>query len=467
MTVQDARVKKNVVQEPSEATAQPTETASEAITETITKAPTAELTEAPTEETTAEPTEAPTEETTAESTEAPTEETTAEPTEAPTEETTAEPTEAPTEETTAEPTAAATEETTAEPTEAPTEETTAEVTTEPTEAPTEEKTAEVTTEPTEAPTEEATEETTTVPAEEPTTEPEIFPTEEEPTEPTEPVYEPIKREKYSGDLYVDKNTAANIGYKTFDYVEIVDVYSDCFFAVDEYNKYIKVNGELSYEWCLGDFVAVICQNVYFDNDRGLYEGDLEEVTYSEIAPPVCYKPVIYLYPEKELNASVKLMLNGVFTCTYPEYNDGWNVTARPDGTLTDEKGMEYNYLFWEAKLKADYDFSKGFCVKGSDTAPFLEQSLKKLGLNRREANEFITFWLQKMQNNPYNIISFQQEAYTDAAKLNINPNPDTLIRVFMAWYPVDEYTELPAQELTAPERNGFTVVEWGGTQVRK
>ncbi|MBQ5398626.1 MAG: hypothetical protein IIU14_04215 [Ruminococcus sp.] len=69
-----------------------------------------------------------------------------------------------------------------------------------------------------------------------------------------------------------------------------------------------------------------------------------------------------------------------------------------------------------------------------------------------------------MQDNPYNIISFQQEAYTNPAPLYVDPNPDTVIRVFMAWYPVNEYTELPAQELTAPERNGFTVVEWGGAQ---
>ena len=149
------------------------------------------------------------------------------------------------------------------------------------------------------------------------------------------------------------------------------------------------------------------------------------------------------------------------------YDDGWNVTANPDGTLTGKNGMEYSYLFWEAKLNADYDFSKGFCVKGSDTAAFLEDALAKLGLNRREANEFIVFWLEKMQKNPYNIISFQQEAYTDAAKLNIDPNPDTLIRVFMAWKPADNFTDIPAQELSAPERNGFTVVEWGGTMVSR
>ncbi|HIV48032.1 MAG TPA: hypothetical protein H9749_09530 [Candidatus Acutalibacter stercorigallinarum] len=70
-----------------------------------------------------------------------------------------------------------------------------------------------------------------------------------------------------------------------------------------------------------------------------------------------------------------------------------------------------------------------------------------------------------MEGNPYNLISFQQEAYTDHARLTVTPEPDTLLRVFMAWKPVEEPVDLPAQELTAPERTGFTVVEWGGVEL--
>lgn len=116
---------------------------------------------------------------------------------------------------------------------------------------------------------------------------------------------------------------------------------------------------------------------------------------------------------------------------------------------------------------AEYDFSKGFCVKGEDTAVFLEHALAELGLNRREANEFIVYWLPLMQDNPYNIISFQSDIYTDAAKLDIAPEPDTMIRVFMAWHSADEAVEIEEQELTSPERVGFTVVEWGGAEVVK
>ena len=79
---------------------------------------------------------------------------------------------------------------------------------------------------------------------------------------------------------------------------------------------------------------------------------------------VTAKPVIYLYPEEETQVTVKLDYAGELTCTYPAYDDGWTVTAQPDGTLTDAAGQTYSYLFWEGVDTAAYDFSQGFCVAG-------------------------------------------------------------------------------------------------------
>ena len=180
---------------------------------------------------------------------------------------------------------------------------------------------------------------------------------------------------------------------------------------------------------------------------------------------VTEKPVIYLYPQETTAVSVRLDTDGELTCTYPEYDGGWSVTAEPDGTLTDGDGQIYRYLYWEGKSDAEYDFSEGFCVKGRDTAEFLETALEELGLTRGEANEFIIYWLPKMQGNEYNVISFQASAYTDANRLSIVPEPDVVIRVFMAWRPSEKPVELPEQTLSAPERRGFTAVEWGGCEL--
>ena len=147
------------------------------------------------------------------------------------------------------------------------------------------------------------------------------------------------------------------------------------------------------------------------------------------------KPVAYLYPQTETEVTVRLDYDGKLTCTYPAYADGWTVSARPDGTLTDKNGQTYRYLYWEGISETEYDFTSGFCVPGSGTAEFLEDA-------------------------------FQHEAYTESARLTITPEPDTLIRVFMAFKPLSAPVEIAPQTLTAPARTGFTAVEWGGAACR-
>jgi len=114
-----------------------------------------------------------------------------------------------------------------------------------------------------------------------------------------------------------------------------------------------------------------------------------------------------------------------------------------------------------------WDLSTGFVVRGEDTISFLQEKLAQLGLTPREYNEFIVYWYPLMKNNPYNLIHFAGREYTDAAPLTITPKPDSLLRVFMVYKPLTEKIELPAQSLSSFERRGFTVVEWGGTEIRK
>ncbi|MCQ2568886.1 MAG: hypothetical protein MJ155_01185, partial [Candidatus Saccharibacteria bacterium] len=107
----------------------------------------------------------------------------------------------------------------------------------------------------------------------------------------------------------------------------------------------------------------------------------------------------------------------------------------------------------------------GFVVKGSDTAEFLEEKLAKLGLNEREAEEFIIFWLPQMQNNAYNYIHFADVSEIDAnMPLEVSPAPTTTIRINMEWKALEAPINIKEQKLPAtPERKGFTLVEWGGT----
>lgn len=182
------------------------------------------------------------------------------------------------------------------------------------------------------------------------------------------------------------------------------------------------------------------------------------------------KPIIYLYPKEQIEITVKLGYAEKVTCSYPKYNDsGWRVIANPDGTLVDiETKRELYSLYWEGKELSAIDMSEGFVIKGEDTIEFLEEKLEILGLNAREAEEFIIYWLPKMQNNKYNYIRFAtKEEIEEYMPLEFSTEPDSLIRVLMQYKPLDEYIEVKEQKLETPKREGFVVVEWGGSEISK
>ncbi|MGD0999183.1 MAG: hypothetical protein ABSA67_00675 [Candidatus Brocadiia bacterium] len=180
------------------------------------------------------------------------------------------------------------------------------------------------------------------------------------------------------------------------------------------------------------------------------------------------KPVIYLYPQTEQRVIVKLRYPGTLLHTYPEYSsDGWNVIARPSGEMVDLKtGRKYYCLFWEGQEAQRYDLSTGFVVEGQNTAQFLEESLATLGLSDREADEFIIYWLPRMERNRFNVIHFATAEYSKHVPLDVTPAPDTVIRVLMVFRACDSRAEIEPQVLPPVTRCGFTVVEWGGTELK-
>ena len=209
-------------------------------------------------------------------------------------------------------------------------------------------------------------------------------------------------------------------------------------------------------------------------DELLTETD-NRITYEkeniEKPNPETAKPVIYLYPEQETKVNVQLTFNGTLTSTYPTLPpEGWTVTAQPDGTLTDEEGRSYRYLFWEGVADVDWKQDSGFLVKAEDAREFLEESLTQLGLNELEQNDFITYWLPKLEKNGESFVPFAAGQYTDNAVLTVTPQPDSVLRVQMLISKVDDsnraaFQKLPEQELPRFEREGFVLVEWGGTDL--
>ena len=189
--------------------------------------------------------------------------------------------------------------------------------------------------------------------------------------------------------------------------------------------------------------------------------------YLETAPMqvhVC-KPVIYLYPEIETDIEVKVDIKGENEFLYPAYQDGWKCTASPNGDLAIGDDT-YNYLFWES-TQYDHlqhaDIDEGFIVEGMDAISFLEDKLSLAGFTPKEKADFITFWGPLIQQNELNFVRFEFNEICDKfAKLYISPKPDHVFRMYIFFSPIDSKYEVKEQKIERMNRNGFTVLEWGG-----
>ena len=178
------------------------------------------------------------------------------------------------------------------------------------------------------------------------------------------------------------------------------------------------------------------------------------------------KPIIYIYPEKEMEVDVTLGHPENLTTTYPKYDNGWHVVATPDGNLK-YNNRNYYSLYWEGKNYQDEVREDGFVVKGSEVSEFLEEKLAILGLSEREANEFIIYWLPQLEVNDYNYIRFAtREEIEEYMPMTVTPQPESIIRILMAYKPLDEPIKVREQKLETPSRTGYTVVEWGGYLIR-
>lgn len=215
-------------------------------------------------------------------------------------------------------------------------------------------------------------------------------------------------------------------------------------------------------------IGVVYANISKSQDNDKCNNSVNSRRQDDI---IDKKPIIYLYPQTETKVTVKLGKEKNLLYTYPKYQNYWEVLAKPNGDLIDQKSGRSQYaLYWEGKNIKSYnklEGKEGFIVKGEDTIKFLEEKLEILGLTEREANEFIIYWLPKMESNTYNYIRFQtKEEIEENMPLTITPTPDTIIRVMMEFKPLQEKIEVKEQKLTTPKREGFVAVEWGGTKIQ-
>lgn len=196
--------------------------------------------------------------------------------------------------------------------------------------------------------------------------------------------------------------------------------------------------------------------------RGFFPGQ-----YDFRPESVYLKPMIYLYPDSAMPVDIRIGPVSSLAMTYPKDDSGkWQVQAYPDGRLVERKtGKEFYGLYWEGKNWTPPPSDTGVVVRGSELAQALDSLLELKGLNFRERQECVTFWMHSLVNSPWVMIQFFDQEFAKAHPLTVSPAPTTMLRVALSFRKLTTYVPLHPPVLTKPQRRGFTVVEWGG-QVR-
>ncbi len=229
------------------------------------------------------------------------------------------------------------------------------------------------------------------------------------------------------------------------------------------------DGKFSIEVKINDileisFLQFIPQKIKIENKENLI------VNLKAEQQIILEKPVIYLYPTEKTAIDIKLDLKGELLTTFPKYDKSWDVIAEPNGQIFDKKSKRYyNSLFWDGTIdfpEEHYKYDDGFIVPKEKLTEFFIEKLEHIGLNNQETNEFIQYWLPILERNRYNFIYFMvNEECNEIATLNVNPKPETTIRIYMEFYGLENRTIIKEQQLSKTERKGFTLVEWGGADV--
>ena len=290
------------------------------------------------------------------------------------------------------------------------------------------------------------------------------------------------------DAYGNKHIYNFQGLDQFDFSN----YQDAYGCVDgkyvlvkdsDHTKLVSISNKLLYDYgdvALGKFYYSLNYKngsvFQFENPNSENE-DLDhrcvELIYDastksgEAKPSYCggiAKPILYLYPEKTTKVTVSFEHPEFLETTYPKYIDKWEITAKKNGDLTDQDGKYYYGLYWDEAKTHTVDFHEGYYVTKDNAIHFLEQKLSYIGLNDRERNEFIMYWLPILEKNEKSLVYFElteeRESYN---KILITPKPDSLLRIVIHVKKVDHEVDISKQKLTKFQRKGFVAVEWGGT----
>lgn len=176
---------------------------------------------------------------------------------------------------------------------------------------------------------------------------------------------------------------------------------------------------------------------------------------------VAYKPNLYLYPEKTstLSVEVNFPMGGEIIAAIPEYNDAWVVTVEPSGKINET----YDFLFYESRQPNIWQTEKGWCIAQNNLATFFEETLQAYNLSIKEKEDFINYWIAKLNSYAYYFIYPQSNGIIDRViSLSFSEYPDELFRIYFAFEGSTENKTIDSPTIIPAKREKFHAIEWGG-----
>ena len=265
------------------------------------------------------------------------------------------------------------------------------------------------------------------------------------------------------------------------------------FYKNEKTKFKKINSNGTFETTIDTSIQFFLfkdkfseteisflNEIYFENYSFKSQHRIEIAIYlplkSKQYPITVDKPVIYAYSKKSIDFIINLKPEGELTFTYPKITaaNSWKMKTGENGNLISENGVEFPYLFWEAKQNASsLDLSKtssNEIVAGKELDAYFEKELTKLGFNSNEKTDFITYWCPKfIESDMVQVQFFVDDNCSVIGELNITPKPDNLRRIYVLFKsnPIifPNFISIPLN-VKPFDRNGFTVLEWGGSEIK-
>lgn len=174
-----------------------------------------------------------------------------------------------------------------------------------------------------------------------------------------------------------------------------------------------------------------------------------------------YKPNIYIYPNEQIDLSVKLNfpMGGKIVTSIPEYGTGWNVVVDTSGLIN----STYSFLFYESTQPDVWQRNYGWIIQIDKLESFFRQNMTDYGFNEREINDFIEYWIPRLNDYPlYSIYPQTKSIIDEVIQLDFSKQPENILRLF---YVIKGQNQLQ-EKLTEPTidsfvRIGYFVTEWG------